>query len=42
MYSEDKSMLKRTLSGIRQNILTFHKNQISSNQIVVVVIMDGI
>jgi hypothetical protein len=42
MYSEDKFMLKRTLSGISQNILNFHKNGISSHEIGIFVIMDGI
>lgn len=42
MYNEDKSMLKRTLSGITKNIKTFFENGVHYNDIGVFVIMDGI
>ena len=35
-------MLKKTLSGIEDNIATFAKNGISSDKIAVCVVMDGI
>lgn len=35
-------MLRKTLAGVANNIATFVKNGISSDQIAVVVIMDGI
>lgn len=42
MYSEDKAMLRKTLSGVSNNISTFVKNGINPDEIAVVVIMDGI
>lgn len=42
MYSEDKSMLKRTLSGVGKNVETFVNGGYSYNDIGVFVIMDGI
>ena len=42
MYSEDKTMLKRTIGGVAHNIATFVKNGIPSDKIGVFVIMDGI
>ena len=35
-------MLRKTLAGVSNNIATFTKNGISSDNIMVVVIMDGI
>jgi hypothetical protein len=35
-------MLKRTLAGVSENILTFKKNGIPESKIGVFVIMDGI
>lgn len=42
MYSEDKSMLKRTLSGVGKNVETFVKAGYNYNDIGVFVVMDGI
>ena len=42
VYNEDKFMLKRTLSGIAENIKTFCKNGVHYNEIGVFVIIDGI
>ena len=42
MYSENKSMLRRTLAGVANNIATFTRNGISSDKIAVCVVMDGI
>ena len=42
MYSEDKSMLRKTLAGVSNNIATFVQNGISADDIAVVIIMDGI
>lgn len=42
MYSEDKSMLKRTMRGIFNNIRKFIQTGTASNRIGVFVIMDGI
>lgn len=42
MYSEDKTMLRKTLTGIENNIITFVKNGISADEIAVCVLMDGI
>ena len=42
MYSENKSMLRKTLTGVAHNIDTFTKNGISSDKIAVCVVMDGI
>ena len=42
MYSENKSMLRKTLAGVANNIATFAKNGISSDKIAVCVVMDGI
>jgi hypothetical protein len=42
MYSEDKTMLRKTLAGVSKNIATFVQNGISSDDIVVAVMIDGI
>lgn len=42
MYSEDKTMLRRTLSGVADNIRTFVRNGYSPDDIAVVFVMDGI
>lgn len=42
MYSEDKSMLKRTLRGVFQNVKIMIDKGYPSHQIGVFVIMDGI
>lgn len=42
MYNESKIDLKRTLSGVKNNIKNFVNNGIRSDQIVVCVILDGI
>ena len=42
MYSEDKAMLKKTLAGVQENIAAFEKKGVSSHEIAVFVIMDGI
>ncbi len=42
MYSEDKSALESTLVGIGENIDRFVRNGVSSDQIGVFVIIDGI
>ena len=42
MYSEDKTMLRRTLSGISNNILNFVKDGVNPDKIGVFFIMDGI
>ncbi|KRX08247.1 hypothetical protein PPERSA_01177 [Pseudocohnilembus persalinus] len=41
-YNEDYSMLERSLGGVAQNIAEFEKLGLSSRNIVVVVIQDGI
>ena len=42
MYSEDKTMVRRTLSGISNNIINFVKSGVSPDKIGVFFIMDGI
>lgn len=42
MYSEDKSMLRKTLAGVANNIATFVRNGVSADDIAVCVLMDGI
>lgn len=42
MYSEDKTMLRKTLAGVSNNIATFVQNGIPSDDIIVAVVMDGI
>lgn len=42
MYSEEKEMLSRTLSGVRENISTFVQNGVRADKIVVCVVIDGI
>ena len=42
MYSQDKTQLKKTFNGIANNIATFVKNGIPSDEIGVFFIMDGI
>ena len=43
VYSEDKTMLKKTLEGIKRNYDTFFKEAgIQSHEIVVVIMFDGI
>lgn len=42
MYSEDKTMLRKTLAGVSNNIATFVHNGVSADDIVVAVVMDGI
>jgi hypothetical protein len=42
MYSEDKRMLKDTLHGISRNIANLIKSGIAQDQIVVIVVADGI
>lgn len=43
VYSEDKSMLKKTLEGIRSNYGTFYeKAGVHSHEIAVVIMFDGI
>lgn len=42
MYSEDKSMLKRTLAGVSQNIEAFAQKGFDYNDIGIFVVMDGI
>lgn len=42
MYAEDRQMLKNTLKGIQRNVKNFKEYNISQEQIVVVVIQDGI
>lgn len=42
MYSEDKTMLRKTLAGVSNNIAVFNQNGISADEIIVAVVMDGI
>jgi predicted secreted protein len=42
MYSEDKSALRKTLSGVVNNIRTFVEKGFSSDDIIVAVIQDGL
>ena len=42
MYSEDKDMLKKTIEGIKGNIIELVANGIPSHEIVICVVMDGI
>lgn len=42
MYSEDKGMLRKTLTGVSKNIASMVRNGLSPDEIGVFVIMDGI
>lgn len=42
MYSEDRSMLRKTLAGVSNNIATFVQNGVPADEIIVAVVMDGI
>ena len=42
MYSEDKPMLKRTMSGIAENIDSLICSGVSPDDIIVCIVIDGI
>lgn len=42
MYGEDREFLERTLEGVHKNLRGFKKLGVENEQIVVVVIQDGI